>query len=55
MSRPDSARAEDTLANRRTFRLNDAAWVEFSAIPDRPAKRIPELARLLNDPAPWEK
>lgn len=49
------ARAEDTLADRRVFRLDDAAWTEFAAILDRPAKRIPELAKLLNEPAPWDK
>lgn len=49
------ARAEDTLADRRVFRLSDAAWSEFAALLDRPAKRIPELAKLLNTPAPWDK
>jgi uncharacterized protein (DUF1778 family) len=48
-------RAEDTLADRRVFRLDDAAWNEFTAILDRPAKCIPELAALLNEPAPWDK
>jgi len=48
------ARAEDTLADRRVFRLDDAAWTEFAAILDRPAKCIPELAELLDDPAPWD-
>ena len=47
--------AEDTLADRRVFRLDDAAWNEFTAILDRPAKRIPDLAKLLNEPAPWDK
>lgn len=48
-------RAEDTLADRRAFRLDDAAWTEFAAMLDRPAERIPELAKLLNEPAPWDK
>lgn len=48
-------RAQDTLADRRVFHLDDAAWVEFAAILDRPAKRVPELADLLNEPAPWDK
>lgn len=47
-------RAEDTLADRRIFRLDDAAWAEFSAILDRPAKRLPKLAELLRKPAPWD-
>jgi uncharacterized protein (DUF1778 family) len=48
-------RAEDTLADRRVFRLDEAAWTEFAAILDRPAKRIPELARLLDESAPWDE
>lgn len=47
-------RAEDTLADRRVFRLDDAAWTEFAAILDRPARRVPELAKLLEEPAPWD-
>ena len=48
-------RAEDTLADRRVFRLDDAAWAEFTAILDRPAQRIPELASLLTEQAPWDE
>lgn len=48
-------RAEDALADRRVFRLDDAAWAEFAAILDRPAQRIPELARLLNERGPWDE
>jgi uncharacterized protein (DUF1778 family) len=47
-------RAEDTLADRRVFLLGDAEWAEFCAILDRPARRILELAALLNEPAPWD-
>ncbi len=47
-------RAEDTLADRRIFRLDDAAWAEFAAILDRPAQRVPELAKLLDERAPWD-
>lgn len=47
--------AEDTLADRRVFRLDDAAWTEFNTILDRPAQRIPELAALLAEPAPWDQ
>lgn len=49
------ARAQDTLADRRVFRLDDAAWTEFNAILDQPAKRIPKLAKLLSEPAPWDE
>jgi uncharacterized protein (DUF1778 family) len=38
--------AEDTLADRRVFRLDEAAWDEFVEMLDRPARPIPELARL---------
>ncbi|MCL2781552.1 MAG: DUF1778 domain-containing protein [Actinomycetia bacterium] len=48
-------RAEETLADRRGFRLDDAAWAEFTAILDQPARRIPELAALLAEHAPWEQ
>lgn len=48
-------REEDTLADRRVFRLDDAAWAEISAILDRPAQRIPELAELLSERAPWDE
>lgn len=49
------SRAEDALADRRVFRLDDAAWTEFNAILDRPAERIPELAKLLGERAPWDE
>lgn len=48
-------RAEDTLADRRVFRLDDAAWADFAAILDRPAQRVPELTELLNHRAPWDE
>ncbi len=48
-------RAEDTLADRRVFRLDESAWAEFSAILDRPAQRVPDLAKLLRDRAPWDE
>jgi uncharacterized protein (DUF1778 family) len=40
--------AEDTLADRRVFRLEEAAWNEFVEVLDRPARPVPELARLLS-------
>ncbi len=40
--------AEDTLADRRVFRLDDAAWDEFVEILDRPSRSVSELARLLS-------
>ena len=47
-------RAEDTLADRRVFRLGDLAWAEFATLLDRPARRIPELVTLLNERAHWD-
>jgi uncharacterized protein (DUF1778 family) len=40
--------AEDTLADRRVFRLDETAWDEFIQVLDRPARPVPELARLLS-------
>jgi len=40
--------AEDTLADRRVFRLDESAWDEFVEVLDRPARPVPELARLLS-------
>jgi uncharacterized protein (DUF1778 family) len=40
--------AEDTLADRRVFRLDETAWDEFVEVLDRPARPVPELARLLS-------
>jgi uncharacterized protein (DUF1778 family) len=40
--------AEDTLADRRVFRLDEIAWDEFVETLNRPARPIPELARLLS-------
>ncbi len=47
-------RAEDTLADRRVFRLSDYAWQEFTAILDQPASSTPELTELWKEPTPWE-
>lgn len=47
-------RAEDTLADRRVFRLDRATWLEFTELLDRPAQHVPELAELLSDTAPWD-
>lgn len=49
------SRAQDTLADRRVFRLGDYAWREFTVLLDQPAKPIPALAALLAEPAPWDE
>lgn len=39
--------AEDTLANRRLFRLDDQQWQAFQDLLDRPVSEKPRLARLM--------
>jgi uncharacterized protein (DUF1778 family) len=41
------AAAEQTLADRRLFSLDDRQWKKFQAVLDRPVKRKPRLAKLL--------
>jgi uncharacterized protein (DUF1778 family) len=40
--------AEDTLADRRVFRVGEPEWDQFVEILDRPARPVPELGRLLS-------
>jgi uncharacterized protein (DUF1778 family) len=47
--------ARDVLADRRLFRLDDAAWTEFQALLDRPAVHNPRLEKLLAEVPPWEE
>lgn len=47
--------ARDVLADRRLFLLDDAAWVEFQAVLDRPVMRNPRLERLLDATPSWEE
>lgn len=42
--------AEDALAGRRAFRLDEERWRAFEAALDRPATAKPELAALLRTP-----
>jgi len=44
------ARADETLADRRSFGLNAAQWKEFQAALDAPPRRLPRLERLLKEP-----
>ena len=41
------SRADETLANRRTFLLRRAKWSEFLAALDAPIRPLPRLQRLL--------
>jgi uncharacterized protein (DUF1778 family) len=43
-----STAAEQVLADRRWFRLDDAAWDSFEALLDRPAVFKPRLNELMN-------
>jgi uncharacterized protein (DUF1778 family) len=49
------AHARDVLADRRLFRLDDAAWNEFQALLDRPAVHNPRLEKLLGEAPPWQE
>jgi uncharacterized protein (DUF1778 family) len=44
------ARAEEALADRRTFPLNATQWKAFLAALDAPPRPLPELERLLKEP-----
>jgi len=44
------ARADEALADRRSFGLNAAQWKEFMAALDAPPRPLPRLDRLLNEP-----
>ncbi len=44
------ARADEALADRRTFGLNAAQWKAFLAALDAPPRSLPRLKRLLKEP-----
>ena len=44
------ARADEALAGRRIFSLNDAQWKAFLAALDAPPRPLPRLERLLKEP-----
>lgn len=47
--------AQDVLADRRLFMLDDAAWTEFEALLDRPVTHKPKLTKLLNEPSVFDQ
>ena len=49
------ARAEETLPDRRFFRLNAEQWKAFQAALDAPPAPAPRLLRLLNESSVFEK
>jgi uncharacterized protein (DUF1778 family) len=48
------ARADEALANRRTFVLDAAQWKAFLAALDSPPRSQPRLKRLLKEPGFFE-
>ncbi len=44
------ARAEETLADRRTFLLSKAQWAEFQVALDAPTRPLPRMKALLTKP-----
>lgn len=44
------ARADETLADRKTFTLNSTQWKAFLAALDAPPRSLPRLERLLKEP-----
>lgn len=44
------ARADEALADRRTFGLNAMQWKAFMAALDAPPRALPRLERLLKEP-----
>jgi uncharacterized protein (DUF1778 family) len=50
-----SERAERTLADQREFEVSGRQWNAFVEALDRPAQRIPELARLMREPSILER
>jgi len=48
------ARAAETLPDRQYFGLDAERWKTFMAALDAPPRPLPRLARLLNEPSPFE-
>jgi len=48
------ARADEALANRRTFVLDAVHWKAFTAALDAPPRSLPRLERLLREPGFFE-
>jgi len=44
------SRADEMLADRRTFVLSKAKWTEFQAALDAPTRPLPRMQRLLTEP-----
>lgn len=44
-------RAEEALADRRSFQLSPEQWADFIAALDAPPRDLPRLRKLLNEPS----
>jgi uncharacterized protein (DUF1778 family) len=44
------SRADEALADRRTFGLGAALWEQFQEVLDSPARHLPRMQRLLDEP-----
>ena len=49
------ARAEETLANRRSFCLDDEQWTAFVAALDAPPRELPRLKKLFQEKSIFEQ
>lgn len=47
------SRAEDALADRRRFDLDETQWTSFMEALDAPARDLPRLRRLLDEKGPF--
>jgi uncharacterized protein (DUF1778 family) len=47
--------AEEALLDQRFFHLDEAEYAAFLKVLDAPPRDLPELRKLLTEPAPWEK
>jgi uncharacterized protein (DUF1778 family) len=49
------ARAEETLPDRRVFKLNAERWAAFQAALDAPPRPVPRMKKLLQEPSVFER
>jgi uncharacterized protein (DUF1778 family) len=49
-----AARAEEVLADRRWFQLDDEAWARFEELLDAPVEDMPRLRRTLTEPTVFD-
>jgi len=50
-----AARAEEVLADRRWFLLDDEAWAHFEELLDAPVEDMPRLRRTLTEPTVFDR